>query len=116
MQRITISFHDENFEKLKIRAEKHNHPVAQTARELVDLGLKIEDAASSDKQTHSNDLTDSLVELKTMMKANLLWVLETRLLSRFLIENHANTVPEKRMEILNLYKQKAQEYVDGFIR
>lgn len=113
MQRITISFHDENYEKLKSRAEKHNHPISQTARDLVDLGLKIEDAAASpDQQTKGDDLMESLVELKTMMKTNLSWVLETRLLSRFLTENHGAMTPEKRIEILSLYKQKAHEYVN----
>jgi len=116
MERITISFYDDVYDKLKIRAEKHHHPIAQTTRELVDLGLKIEEAAaSSDKHINGDDILNTLVELKMMLKTNLLWALETRLLSRFLTEHHADTLPEKRIEILSLYKQKAQEYVDGFM-
>jgi hypothetical protein len=43
------------------------------------------------------------------------WALETRLLSRFLIDYHPNIDEVKKSEILENSKEKAQHYIKGLI-
>lgn len=118
MERTTITFYDETYQQLKIRAQKNgNQSIAHCVRELVELGLKIEKAASeSEDSPAKNGFENMLFELKTLLKSNLSWSLETRLLSRFLIENQPNIGKEKQAEVLEKYKESAQNYVNGLVR
>lgn len=118
MERITVSFYDEINEKIKERARKKGiSSMAQCIRELVELALKFEEMAEKSEETlQENDLLSILSEIKNLLKNNLNWSLETRFLSRFLIETHPNVSKEKQVEVLQKYKERAQEFVNGLLQ
>lgn len=114
MKRINVSFDEETFEVLSKRAEKNGgRPIAHEIRELVDLGLKVEAAAQKNGDNTVDDILEKLVE---MMKNNLTWALETRLLARYLVERLPNSEQGNHIEILEKYKEKANHYVEGMLR
>lgn len=115
MKRISISLYDEEYASIeKIMKEESIHSIAQCVRELISLALKIKlAAANSAPQNDDNELRDAILELKNFLKSGLSWTLETRLLTRFLVENHSANTPEKLFEILEKYKVSATQYVSG---
>jgi len=117
MERTTVTFYDEVYKKLKIRSDKNGQiPIAQSIRELVDIGFRVEEAASNNESDNSgNDLVEMFSAIKNLLITNLNWSLETRLLQRFLIEN--NLCPEKSelIEALTKYKEIALSHVDKLI-
>lgn len=117
MRRISVSFYDEIYEKMEKRSSKKNlASVAQSIRELVDLGLKVEEAATdSSEDNEENSLSALLSEIKNLLKNNLIWSLETRLLSRFLVENTSEVESAKAIEVLGKYKEKAQNMINGML-
>ena len=111
MERINVSFYDETIEKLKTRMKSNNaKSLAQGVRELVDLGFRTEEAMQ--KNEGSKDKND-LEILSELLKKNLLWALESRLLSRYLVENLPGSSKEKQIEILEKYKQSSIDYIQG---
>jgi predicted CopG family antitoxin len=118
MERSTVTFYDEISEKIKRRAEKNgNQSFSQAIRELVELALKVEEAAekSVDGTKEIDGLAKALSELKRLSEINMSWSLETRFLSRFLVDNQPNIDSEKKLEALKTYKEKAQQHVKGLI-
>lgn len=116
MKRITITFYPEIMEQLEKRVEeKKLQTVSQCIRELVELGLKIEAAAS--QKTNENDFDNEEVlllnDIKKLLKHNLTWSMESRLLDRFIVENQLNLSETKTRELLDTYKEKAQAHVSG---
>lgn len=117
MKRTTITFYDEAYQKLEDRVQRKGlQSVAQCVREMVDLTFKIEEAASkSNEKEDEMDLLQVVLELKNLLKNNLNWSLETRLLTRFLVESQPDGSKEKKIEILEKYKESASNYVKGLI-
>lgn len=114
MERINISFSEEVYEKLEARQQRKNQKsLAEGVRELVDLGLRIEEAA--EKDSNNEDENDTKM-LREMLKNNLIWSMETRLLTRFLVENFSDNDKDKVLEILDKYKEKATDHVKGLLR
>ena len=71
--------------KMKSRMAKNDgQTLSQCARELIELALKVEEAAS----LQDGELDDNFIppELMAVIKTNMEWVLETRFLTRFLVE------------------------------
>ena len=118
MDRYTITFYEETSEKIKGRAQKKGiSSIAQCIRELVELALKFEEMAEkSEGSLQENDLVALLSEIKNLLKNNLNWSLETRFLSRFLIENNPNVTKEKQTEVLQKFKERAQDLVNGMLQ
>lgn len=118
MERITVTFYEEIYEKIKNRANKKgNISIAQCVRELVELALKFEEMAEkSDTNPKENDLVSMLSEIKNLLKNDLNWSLETRFLLRFLIEIQPNLSREKQAEVLLKYKEHAQSFVSGLLQ
>ncbi len=118
MKRPTITFTDEIYAKLESRmSQKGLKSISECVRELVDLGLRIEE--SSAKNTEKEDEIDVLsqvLELKNLLKNNLIWSLESRLLARLLVENNSKDTKENKIAILEQYKNKAQSYVDELVK
>lgn len=114
MERINISFPEEIYAKLEARRQKKGgKSLAENVRELVVLGLRIEEAAEkSDRNQDENDMK----LLLEMLKKNLIWSMETRLLARFHMENLPNSSKEKMIEILDKCKEKATDHVNGLFR
>ncbi len=117
MKRTTITFYDEVYQKLESRViKKSSQSVAQSVRELVDLGLKVEAAAATANEIEEgNDITNALNELKDLLKSNLVWSLESRLLTRFLVENNPAKSQENKVEILETYKETAIQHVNRLV-
>lgn len=116
MKRISVSFYDEIYEQLEAHCKKINGTsIAQCVRELVDLGLKVE-AAKEEKDEQPNDLKalQTMVDkLKKMVEQNLSWSLETRLISRTLLEHSKDLSDSEPKELLVELKEKAEVYVKG---
>jgi len=113
MKRINVSFYPETYEKLEKRMEKNNSKsIASSIRELVDLGLKIEEAAANSNQ--KNNESDFLESFKTLLKNNLIWSMETRLLARHLVEKNTSFASDNT-NILELCKERAANYVMGML-
>lgn len=114
MERINISFSKEMYEKLEARRQSmRQKSLAEGVRELVNLGLKIEESA---KKNGDEDDNDDIKLLREMIKNNLIWSMETRLLTRFLVENSSSNNQDKILEILDKYKEKATDHVKGLFR
>ena len=115
MKRITISFYEEIYDKLEARMQKNESAsIAQSVRELVDLGLRIEEAAAIDEEKNDeNSVEKSILELKNLLKNNLNWALETRLLTRLLVEHNINDHADNKAAILEKYKKSATDYIKG---
>ena len=117
MNRINVTFYDETYEKLEQRMKnKSIKSIAHCIRELVDLGLKIEEAASKNDENQGEDeVMDMLIDLKKQLKNNLVWSLETRLLSRYLVENISEDDQDKKLAILEKYKKKANQHIEKML-
>lgn len=113
MKRINITFYDETYEKLAARAEKnHSKSIAEQVRELVELALKIEAVSENgDADIHANTQKNMLA----MLKNNLVWSLETRLLARYLVEQLPEDAKQNHLDILEKYREKANDYVEGML-
>ncbi len=104
MEQITMKVDDAVFEKIKARMEKNGcKTLAQCARELLELGLRIEEAAAN--QEAGSDENDVLGTLLNLTKTNTQWVLETRFFVKFLMENW-NRIESSQ---LSLFMDKAKE-------
>lgn len=115
MKRISVSFYDEKYQILEEMVRNNeSSSVAQSVRELVDLGIKLREVAkNSDSQKNDDTITPLFLELKKLFKNMLSWGLETRLLARFLVENFPGVEQEKMMAISKQYKKTAQDYIEG---
>lgn len=104
MEQITMKVDHGIYEKVKVRMEiKGCKTLAQSARELLELGLRIEEAAAN--QEDGNDENDVLETLLSLSKTSTKWVLETRFFVKFLMEN-GNRLESSQ---LNLFLEKAKE-------
>lgn len=113
MKRINVTLYDEVYETLEARAKKNgSKSISQQIRELIDLGLKVEAAA---QQTGEDDSGFNQEKMFDMLKKNLIWGLETRLLARYMVEQSPNADKQNNLEILEKYKEKANHYVEGML-
>ncbi len=117
MNRINVSFYDETYEKLEERRKvNEGKSIAHCIRELVDLGFKVEESAKKNTEDHGkNDVVTMLTDLKKQMKNNLSWLLETRLLVRYIVENFPESEKAENVEILKKYKEKAVTHVEKML-
>jgi 3'-phosphoadenosine 5'-phosphosulfate sulfotransferase len=118
MNRITVTFYDEIIEKLELRTKgKGVKSISHCIRELVDLGFKVEEAAekNSNKTNKVDEIIDSLSEVQKHLKNNLNWSLETRLLTRYMVENLPKNQKDDHLLILAQYKEKAISHVDKLL-
>lgn len=102
--RINVYFEESIFLQIKERAKKHdNQHLAKAVRELVELGLRVEEATQDkDSRTEPTELMLPLV--KNLM----IWTLETRFNTRELIKND-----NQGIEFLEKSKERALAYVEG---
>jgi Arc/MetJ-type ribon-helix-helix transcriptional regulator len=118
MHRPTVTFSEEIYAKLKNRMqEKGFKSLSDCIRNLVELMLKIEEAASKSKENNDEtDILSEILQLKYLLKNNLIWSLESRLLARLLVETNPAISNENNIDILEQYKNKAQNHVDTLIK
>jgi hypothetical protein len=115
MKRISVGFYDEVCEQLEqIRKEDGLSTLAQCVREMVDLGIRIKAASKNSIEKNTDEpIITAINELKKLFKNNMSWSLETRLLTRFLVENHTSEEGDKRTDILDQYKKSSIDYIQG---
>lgn len=110
MEQITLKLDDSLLEKMKARmATKECKTLSQCARELIDLALKVEEAAASDKGD-SNE-----IDMMELIKNNLIWSLETRFLIRFWLQHSQQIDTEKTSEFMTSAKNRATEAVNEIL-
>jgi hypothetical protein len=115
MEKITIKIDDSLFEKINDRmAKKGCKTISQCTRELIDLGLKIEEAASLQNDENIEDGIHPF--LLDILKTTMVWSLENRFLLRFLAENNTDTDPHQVSEFMKKSKEKAVNYVADFMQ
>lgn len=113
MKRINVTFYDETYEHLEARAKKNgSKSIAEQIRDLVDLGLKVEAAAQQNGEAERDFGQEKILE---MLTSNLVWSLETRLLTRYLVERLPDADKQNHLEVLEKYKEKASHYVEGML-
>src|SRR5438105_3166253 len=99
MEKITIKIDDELFKKMNARMEKTDcKSISQCARELIDLGLKIEEAASLQEGENTDHGIDPM--LLEILKNNLIWSMETRLLVRLLVDKNVDSDAGQTMDLI----------------
>lgn len=115
MNRINVTFYDETIEKLQDRMKKNGEKsLANCVRELVDLGLKVEAAANKSGDKNGEfDIQKALTDLQEKMRKNLDWVLESRLLTRYMVQYFPGKSEEESMAMLKECKAKAASHVEN---
>ena len=113
MKRINVTFYDETIELLEKRAEENGgESVAHQIRELVDLALKVEEAA---RKNNGGDSDLNQIMMLDFLKKIMVWGLETRLLARHVVGNLSEANDQAHGDILEKYSEKAQSFVEGMI-
>lgn len=115
--RINVTFYDETYEKIEERMTINKvKSIAHCIRELVDLGLKVEESMKKNTDNPGkNDAITMLADLKNQMKINLTWLVETRLLARYMVENFPDSERADNVEILKKYKETAILHVEKIL-
>lgn len=114
MEKITIKLDDALFKKMQDRIEKKGcETMSQCARELIDLGLRIEEAAASQGDKEGEAIHPLLLE---MLKNSMIWSLETRLLMRFLVEKKSDNDTDEMTDFMKRAKERATTFVDEFLQ
>lgn len=117
MKRPTITFTDEMYEKLEKRmSEKDIKSISECIREMVSLAFRIEEAAKkSNEKEEEVDLLSVLLDMKKLLKNNLVWSLEAKLLAKFLVETTSVDNQPSKIAFLEQYKNKAQDHVSNLM-
>lgn len=118
MPRISATINVETSIKIHENAINKKKSHAQYIRELIDVGLRIEELSiqrTTNGETKSSDLDNDNVDslIKTLLKINLRCGVESLTLTRCLVDG---LLSEKSMEYLSAAKQKSEVYVDGLFK
>lgn len=106
MKRINVTLYDEVFEEIDGRTkERKCGSIAQSIRELIDLGIKIEKAAKQNNEQNEapNELQFISETLKNMMR----WTLESLLISRQLLMKFHDDNPDEAELLIKKCKEQA---------
>ena len=109
MPRLNLLFSETYFARLQENAAKKGVSLAHYARDLIDVGLHVEEITA--QQMDANDAPKKAVSRlgdKELWKNSLACVLESRYLLRYLVDNLAHVPREKRELVLTTVKEKAQ--------
>jgi hypothetical protein len=110
MKRSSINLSNEDYKKIQAQAEKKSIALADYIRHLIQLGLKVEEAAEHHSNGHSNH-SASLDPQKKLLT----WELESRYLIRYLIQNGFERSRSERNAFLKEAKQKATSRVEAWL-
>jgi malate synthase len=124
MPRILVTLSQNVFNQLQVSATQKQIPTARYARDLINVGLQVEEAIAKEENSDNSKKSDieELGDLKILWKNNLSWLLESLHLIRYLTHHLAyseNLSPEENKnrtdEIIQKAKEKAQSYVEGLL-
>jgi hypothetical protein len=124
MPRILVTLTQNVFDQLQENATQKQIPIARYARDLISIGLQVEEAVA--KEGNSNNPKKNEIEkfddLKVLWRNDLSWLLESLHLIRYLThhmiysENLSSDENRNRTdEIIQKAKEKAQSYVEGLL-
>lgn len=110
MRRINMTFPDSYFVQLQENAAKKGVSVVQYLRNLVGIGLQVEEATTQQTATSStkNNALSCLSDTKSLGKNMLPPVLESLYLIRYLVDSLDHQPTKEREDMLNRAKEKAQ--------
>ena len=111
MKRSSINISEDDYKKIQAQAEKKSIALADYIRHLIQLGLKVEEAAEHHASGHSN-YSASLEPQKKLLT----WELESRYLIRYLIQNGFERSLDERNAFLKEAKQKAISRVEALLK
>jgi len=110
MGRMSITFHDDTYHKIQMRAKKNGgQSIAEAVRELIELGLRVEAAAG--EHSPKDIVNEGTDHLKKLLALNLKWSLEARLIGRFLVAHNPALDKEKQAEVLEKYPDRVEEHI-----
>ncbi len=109
MSRYTVRFDSETAKKLEQNAVKKKIAIAHYIRNLVDIGLRVEEANSDKNKDSDADKMRKELQLKSY-KASI----ETLLIIRRLV-GYTNNTKDNSEDILKCVSEKAQAYIDGYL-
>lgn len=114
MDRITIAFYPETFAKLTEGAAKKKTSIAHYVRELVDMGLKIEElSAKKDNEKPDKNAIETLLELQqSLLKKEFIANYESLYLTRYILANLPEKTPGDHQKMLDGAKLKAQSLLE----
>ena len=116
MQRISISFFEETYQIISERAEQKKLSIANYIRNLVELGLKVEDMSSENSSSEEESpIQKDLNILKKLLKKNLIAELESRMLTRYLTLHCSEGSEEDNREALRKAKETSEALVEGML-
>jgi hypothetical protein len=117
MPRLNLVFPDTYFAMLQANAAKQGVSIARYARDLMDMGLQVEEATAQQRAPNAEKDNAALNEdeVKAWWKNSLLCALESRYLIRYLVDNLTHQPDEKREAVLAAVKEKAQNLVSTLI-
>lgn len=109
MAQLCVRFNQKTEQKLRQRAANKEITVANYIRNLVDLGMRVEDASKEKKQEDEANKTREELQLKSY-KATI----ESLLIVRRLL-GYTNNTNDNSEDILKFLSEKAQTYIDGYL-
>lgn len=110
MHRVTVNFPEVEFEKVSIMADKKDLSLSEYLRNLIQIGMVVEEAADSPRNQEMNSATQ-----KILWKKLLEWQLETRYLARHLTDVLTPANADQRSHFLKEAAQKAEERVHDIL-
>lgn len=117
MKRLTTTYNDEVYDKLKERTSKKGiTSMSDCIREMVDMVLELE--GNQDNILEKNDdanLKNIVLEMQQILKNNLTWMLETRLLVRHIVEYLPGKERAEQIKILEKYKEVSANKVNQML-
>lgn len=120
MYRLTINLSDDVFEKLKIQANNKNLSLSHYGHVLIESSLRIEQATFETETAQFNQIAwmkrmDDLGKMKKILKNLLTWQLESRYLTRHLVEKLFEKTQEPNQDILAEAKKIARRNVNKLV-
>lgn len=115
MEKITVKVDSELFKKMHERMIKKGcKTISQCGRELIDLGIKIEEkSALYEGENVESDMNSMLLE---MLKTNMIWVLESRFLLRNLTKKSNESDSNSMNDLMRKVKERAENVVTDLIK
>lgn len=114
MSQIPVGFPKKIEEKLRQTAKKRGVTLSHYIRELVEIGLQVEESAAK------NLSEKNVIEMQNLQmdlwENSLAWELESRYLLRYLVEQTSLNDKQKANYILETAKSKAEAFVKGLLK
>jgi hypothetical protein len=117
MKQICITFDDELQEKLRRNAKEKNTKLGQYIRNLVDLGLRVEEMSAQKKAEGDkpDPLTEEFALFKKLLQKNLVSSYEMLYLIRHILTKMPEKTPGEHRAFADQAETKAQSFVAGLL-